>query len=430
MTQIIRIGRLLLELIYRSHSTSDGPIAQRTAPQRQPVNPFGKTQNAEPSSIKARSGRLSRGKLIGLLQIVGIGGVIALAVVVSRAPSAPTSSAPAFVRPAVPTQTTQVRVVQPSATIHQITISANGSVGVRNYIDLTPQVTGRIEEISSALRVGGTFRAGETLLVLDQQDFKLRLEQAQADVASAQSNLLLQQAKSDAAIANYALLNPGKRVPPLVALTPQIAQAKAQLAAARARADIAQLELSRTRFSLPFAGKVTKSGAEIGQLLNTGKSFGQVFAIDAAELVVPIPADDLALIQPASGRTVTFGNQHNSYTGRIERVSAELDSRSRFAQIFIPVTLTAELQPGAFVDVRIQGPELVDALQVPASATQANGSLWFVKNDQLTRHDPVLLGRNTNGSIIQRFDYAQGIVLGAVPGGTAGQRVNILGNNG
>ena len=165
-------------------------------------------------------------------------------------------------------------------------------------------------------------------------------------------------------------------------------------------------------------------------MLNTGKSFGQVFAIDAAELVVPIPADDLALIQPASGRTVTFGNQHNSYTGRIERVSAELDSRSRFAQIFIPVTLTAELQPGAFVDVRIQGPELVDALQVPASATQANGSLWFVKNDQLTRHDPVLLGRNTNGSIIQRFDYAQGIVLGAVPGGTAGQRVNILGNNG
>ena len=42
MTQIIRIGRLLLELIYRSHSTSGGPIAQQTAPQRQPVNPFGK----------------------------------------------------------------------------------------------------------------------------------------------------------------------------------------------------------------------------------------------------------------------------------------------------------------------------------------------------------------------------------------------------
>ena len=430
MTKIIRIGRRLIRLMSHNQGAFADIVAQQSALQRKPLNPFGNKKKPQPSSIKPRSGRFSKGKFIGLLQIIGIGGVIALAVVVSRAPSAPTASAPAFVRPAAAAQATQVRLVQPSASVHQIAIKANGSVGVRNYIDLTPQVTGRIEKISTALRVGGTFAAGETLLVLDQQDFKLRLEQAQADVASAASNLLLQQAKSDAAVANYALLNPGKTAPPLVALTPQIAQAKAQLAAARARADVARLELSRTRFSLPFAGKVTESGAEIGQLLNAGKSFGQVFAIDAAELVVPIPAEDLALLQPARGRTVVFSDQHNNYTGRIERVSAELDSRSRFAQIFIPVTLTSALQPGAFVDVQIQGPELIDALQVPASATQANGSLWFVQNDQLTRHDPILLGRNANGSIIQRFEYGQGIVLGAVPGGTEGQKVSILGNNG
>ena len=73
---------------------------------------------------------------------------------------------------------------------------------------------------------------------------------------------------------------------------------------------------------------------------------------------------------------------------------------------------------------------MIDALQLPASATQANGSLWFVQNDQLTRHDPILLGRNASGSIIQRFEYGQGIVLGAVPGATEGQKVSILGNNG
>ena len=54
---------------------------------------------------------------------------------------------------------------------------------------------------------------------------------------------MLQVAKSDAAKANYALLNPGKSVPSLVALTPQIAQAEAQLAAARSRAAIAALDL-------------------------------------------------------------------------------------------------------------------------------------------------------------------------------------------
>ena len=428
MAQIFHIGLRIIGLLRLYQEQLGSIVAQQSASQRKPLNPFANKAKSQPTAIQSKAAGGAKNKLIGLLQIVGIVGVIALAVVVSRAPNTPATGAPSFVRPAPANKLTQVKVVQPSATTHQVSVNANGSISVRNYIDLTPQVSGRIETIAAALRVGGTFAAGETLLVLDQRDFKLRLAQAQADVASARSSLLLQQAKSDAAVANYALLNPGKTVPPLVALTPQIAQAEAQLAAALARAEVAQLELSRTRFSLPFAGKVTESNAEIGQLLNSGKSFGRVFAIDAAELVLPIPADDLALIQPAQGRTVTFGERGTAYSGRVERVSAELDARSRFAEVFIPVTLTTDLQPGTFVDARIQGPELLDALQLPAAATQANGSLWYVSNDQLTRHDPVILGRNDKGPIIKRFDYDQGIVVGAVPGGTSGQEVSILGN--
>ena len=40
----------------------------------------------------------------------------------------------------------------------------------------------------------------------------------------------------------------------------------------------------------------------------------------------------------------------------------------------------------------------------------------------------MILGRNDKGPIIKRFDYDQGIVVGAVPGGTSGQEVSILGN--
>ena len=253
MAQIFRIGLRIIALFTLYQERLGGIVAQQSASQRKPLNPFANKAKSQPTSIKPKDASGAKNRLMGLLQIVGIVGVIALAVVVSRAPSTPATGAPSFVRPAPATQVTQVQVVQPSATTHQVSVNANGSISVRNYIDLTPQVSGRIETIAPALRAGGTFAAGETLLVIDQRDFKLRLAQTQADVASARSSLLLQQAKSDAAVANYALLNPGKTVPPLVALTPQIAQAEAQLAAALARAEVAQLELSRTRFSLPFA---------------------------------------------------------------------------------------------------------------------------------------------------------------------------------
>ena len=215
-------------------------------------------------------------------------------------------------------------------------------------------------------------------------------------------------------------------MPPLVALVPQIAQAKAQLAAAQSRAEAAKLDLSRTRFTLPFDGKVTSSNAEVGQLLTAGSAFGQVFALDAVELVVPIPPDDLALIDPAIGRTVTLRDGPTTYQAQVERVSAEIDPRSRFAKVFAPIDAGTTLQPGSFVDVKIAGANLQNALQLPESATQANGSLWYVKDNRLKRHDPVVIGRNQQGSIIQRFDYAQGIVLGAVPGAEPGQEVSVL----
>lgn len=401
-------------------------VVRQWARKRKPLNPFAeRSEKSEaPTVITADTGG-ARSKLIGLMQIGGIVLVIALAVMVSRAPSTPTADTAPFTRPVAATGPTQVRVIQPSAMPFQISIAANGSISVRNYVNLSSQVSGRVERISPALKAGGEFSAGETLLVLDQQDFQLRLAQAQADVASAESNLLLQQAKSDAAVANYALLNPGKSVPPLVALVPQIAQAKAQLAAAQSRADAAKLDLSRTRFTLPFDGKVTSSNAEVGQLLTAGSAFGQVFALDAVELVVPIPPDDLALINPAIGRTVTLRDGPTTYQAQVERVSAEIDPRSRFAKVFAPIDADTTLQPGSFVDVKIAGANLQNALQLPESATQANGSLWYVKDNRLKRHDPVVIGRNQQGSIIQRFDYAQGIVLGAVPGAEPGQEVSV-----
>ena len=417
----------LLKLL-RDDAPNRSVAVQELASKRKPLNPFASStsSHSQPSVVGAKSTDGIRGKLVGALQIGGIIVVIALAVIVSRAPSTPVAESASFTRPAVVSDVTQVRVAQPQAQPFQIAVTANGSISVRNYIDLSPQVSGRVESISPSLRVGGAFKAGETLLMLDQQDFKLRLAQAQADVASAQSTLLLQQAKSDAAIANYALLHPGKKVPALVALVPQIAQAKAQVAAAQSRADAAQLDLSRSSFRLPFDGKVTRSNAEVGQLLNAGASFGQVFALDAVELVVPLPPDDLALITPAVGRKVLLQDGQVTRNATIERVSAELDPRSRFAKAFVPLTMDSSLQPGTFVDVQIQGAKLQDALQVPESATQANGSLWYVRDNQLLRYDPVVIGRNQQGSIIQPFDYGQGIVLGAVPGATSGQDVAVL----
>ena len=365
-----------------------------------------------------------RGRRIGILQIAVVVALVLLALVYARAPRQGSADAPPSFAGRDSETPPLVRVVRPAVAATALRIAATGSVAVRNHVALAPQVGGRVVEVSPSLRAGGAFRTGERLLLIDQRDYQLAYEQAEADVATAAATLMLQEAEGEAAQANYALLNPGEAAPPLVAKTPQIAQAKARLAAAQARLKVVALELQRTAFSLPFAGRVTETSAEVGQVLNRGQAFGQAFALDALEVVAPLSADDVRRLQPVAGRQATVRGGGRALRAQVDRMSAELDARSRFATLYLTfVDQTEGLAPGTFVDLAIEGPQLADTFLLPEAAEQVGGSVWLVENDQLRSFMPTVLGRTAEGWLVAAFDAKDGVVTGAVPGARAGLAV-------
>lgn len=401
----------------------------RTKPSTDPMEPSELTDGVSLAQVPtpADSGEeKSGGRAAGLLQILAVLALIGLAVYFSREPATPITPSGMTAAAVAPTAP-QVSTIAPTAGLHQVRITGNGSVGVSAYVDLVPQISGRIAQLAPAMSVGGEFRAGETLVAIEPDDFLLQVKQAQADVAVQRANLELQQARSDAAVKNYALLNPGKSVPSLVALRPQIAQAKAQLQAAQAKAEVANLALQRTQFSLPFDGMVTQSSAQVGQLINSGKSFGKAYALDSVELVVPIAPGELAQLVPAQGRTVLIATDVQSLQARIDRIGAELDNRSRFAKAYIALPQTTQtgvrLQPGMFADVTIMGPEYPNSLVLPEASIQASGSIWYVRDGALAEHRPQILGRTDQGIVVENFAYGEGIVVGVLASARTGAKV-------
>ena len=399
-----------------NHLTSLSPIKTK--------NPLKKSGRVEGTGVHLDSSgpglkpNPAKSKYIGWAQVALILIVLAVAVYMTRSSDSGPVRPGTFIPPTTTGSTTipPVDVILPSRDSFSVSVPATGTITVRNYVDLTPQVSGRVSLINPKLRVGGKFSAGEELLRVEQTDFRLKLSQAEADIASARSSLMLQVAKSDAAKANYALLNPGKNVPSLVALIPQIAQAEAQLAAARSRAAIAKLDLERTNFALPFEGIVTESSAEVGQLLSANRSFGQVFATDSIELVIPLSPSDLMALENPVGREVALKKGEYTDTAIINRVSGELDERSRFAMAYANIPYTEKVPPGSFVDIDITGPKLTEAYLLPESVMQAERSVWFVKDGKLSRHYPRVYGENGEGLIVEPFEFGDGIVNGTVPG--------------
>ncbi len=370
-----------------------------------------------------------RRRWLGPVQIIVVLLLLLAAFLYARAPGQDAGEVPEFAD-AQGDLLPIVRVTRPVPAGTQLRVDATGTVNVRNYVGLTPLVGGRVVSISPALRAGGAFQANQQLLVIDRKDYELALDQARADIAAAQSSLMLQRAESDAARANYALLHPNETVPPLVARVPQIAQAQAQLAAARARASIAALDLQRTGFSLPFAGRVAESSAEVGQVLARGQSFGRAYALDAVEVSAPVAAEELERIAPAIGRSASVQVGRTSLSARVERVSAELDERTRFAEMYLSFQIDESQEdalppPGTFVNIVVEGPEVASTYLLPPAAEQIGRSVWVVAGGALEQVVPRTLANTADGWVVAAFDFKDGVVLGAVPGAAPGLQVDV-----
>lgn len=364
--------------------------------------------------------------LIGILQVAGVIFLMVIAFVFSREPSPDTeTSGGAAPVPMQAGQTALVEVLKPNVVTGQLIIESTGSVAVRSYVDLATQVSGRVIATSPALRNGGRFAANETLVRLDKTDFTLALNQVQADVTSAQAALELSQAEASVDIRSYQRLNPGKEVPPLIAKEPQIAQAKAQLQAASARRDVAEVNLARSTFSLPFAGAVIESSADEGQILTAGQSFGRIYALDAVEIVISLAPQELAQLMPAKGRAVKITADGNTFEGKIDRVAAERNARTQFSQVFINFDTRLLLKPGTFVRVMVKGPQVDNIFMLPESALQVGQTLWIAKNNTLQSVSANVIGQNGDQYMVKAFDYADGIVVGSVPGAREGMAIRL-----
>ena len=362
---------------------------------------------------------------IGVIQIAVIGVVAVIAFYSAQAPSEEEllEASAIAIAPQNDNEAVYVSVAKLKPQDHFVEVRGTGSVVLRNSIDLVLQLSGRVVWVSETFRKGGSFEAGQNLLRIDPRDFELAVAQAEADLLAAESNYLLVKAESEAAIANYAILHGEKDVPPLVAKTPQVEQAKAQIAAASAREQIALLDLMRTDFSLPFDGRVVDSQAEVGQFLNQGQKFGEVFDVASIEALVPISPRDLLSLQPAIGRRASLSLGDFQLQATIARVSPTLDERTRFAQIYLALENATDVYPGSFFNVVVEGPRLENTILLPEAAEQINESVWVVSDNKLKRSQPRFINRQTSGVLVESFDPGDGVVLGRVPGAKEGMMV-------
>lgn len=349
----------------------------------------------------------------------------------------------------------------------QLVVEAQGTVAPRTESELKSQVSGELLWVSPALVPGGFFDSGDRLLEIDPVDYEADLERARAQLARAQSEAgrarkenARQRRLADRSVSSQARIDDAENAAHV---------AEAGLREAQAQLGRAERDLQRTVVYAPYPGRVRSERVDLGQFIARGESLARIYAVDFAEVRLPIPDRELryldlplgyresvvtdsaetdeaypvdSLVEVGSGtmygpqailRAEFAGKQHE-WAGRIVRTEGEIDPKSRMVTVVARVEdpygrRTEDTRPplavGLFVEVEISGRIIPEAIVIPRSALRQGSRVLVLDSGNRLHYRPITVLRTERELVIVEAGLQSGerVAVSPMPDAIEGMSV-------
>ena len=348
-------------------------------------------QNDPETMRKLKRGGIVAGAILGLVLIVGAGWRL----VEARDLKTWTQEAD------VPT----VSLVSPKGGGKNQALVLPGTLQAYFDARLYARVPGYVKSWSKD--IGAHVKQGDLLAVIDTPELDQQIAQARADLAAARSAAKL---SSVTAQRWNSLL-------PLDAVSKQDVEEKNQdLASKDSGAAAAQANLDRllamkgfARITAPFDGVVTRRTADIGQLVTVSSAGEPLFAVadmHALRLYVNVPQSYSAQVAPGMKVSLSVPEYpQKTFPAKLVSTSNAISSQSGTLQVeFQADNADGKLKPGAYAQVSMTLPGGKDgALRLPASALMfraAGLQVATVGADDKVRMKSIAIGTDLGTSVI------------------------------
>jgi RND family efflux transporter MFP subunit len=188
---------------------------------------------------------------------------------------------------------------------------------------LAAEISARVIELSAL--PGQTVEAGQTMIELDDAEYRIGLASAQARLNVAEASLEMARIRAERArrLAPEQFVSEDQ----LLEAETNLRRAEAERAATQSDLQRAQLMLERTRITAPFAGVVTRRLVSPGTLAAPGTPMLELVATTGIEISAMIPPDQVDGLMRAE--SIVFESEGQQWPVRLDRVTPVIDPGSR-----------------------------------------------------------------------------------------------------
>jgi RND family efflux transporter MFP subunit len=344
------------------------------------------------------------------------------------------SGYPASSRQVSNTAPRQVKTVRVTEMPVGQTVTVNGTLAAYDQTTVSVKVPGRLKSISVDL--GTVVQRGQVIALLEPEDYKLRVQQAEAALAQARARLGLSPAGTDdqvdaektatvrqaQAVLDEARFN-RSRAQKLVEqgvvsraefdtadssykvaqgryqdALEEIRNRQALLSQRRSELALAVQQLASTTIVAPLSGVVQEKRTSVGEYLSAGTAVVDIVQIDPLRLQAEVPERDAPNVRSGQNVRVTVDGDSTAYLGQIKRLSPTIKEQNRMLVVEADVRNNGRLRPGAFVRAEIVTNDSSMAVTVPSKAVVIFAGIEkviIVQNGKAVEK-PITTGRRIN----------------------------------
>lgn len=315
-------------------------------------------------------------------------------------------------------------------------LSIQGELVAYNKIDIFSEVTGTLESSERPFKVGSYFPKGSVLVKINDREARLSLLSQKATLLNAITQLM-PDLKIDypesynqwhTYLNNYDVEAELDSFPEPLNDQEKYFIASRNLYTQYYTIKSAEERLDKYTMYAPFSGVLTQASINTGTLVRVGQQLGTLMNTGSYELQATVPLSDLTYIKVGNQVQLTSDDIKGTWTGRIRRISDQIDPTSQTVQIFVSVS-GQDLREGMYLTGEVNATDIEDAVRIPRNKLINQNAVYTVQDSTLKLQPVDVVKITREAAVVRGLPNGTNLLNTQLPNAFDGMKVKVSGQN-